>query len=58
MIYPISLQEYMDKISKKYQSLPGGPEKEKLWLEIKEIAEKAYPTVVIEDISNNENKSE
>jgi hypothetical protein len=54
MIIPISLQEYMSIIARKFQNLPEGEEKENLWLEIKKIADRQYPTVIVEDISNNQ----
>jgi hypothetical protein len=60
MITPISLEEYMSIIARKYQHLPEGAEKENLWLEIKKIAERSNPTVIIEDLTNNQkpNKNE
>tara|TARA_R110002049_G_C9014455_1_gene550895 strand:- start:160 stop:354 length:195 start_codon:yes stop_codon:yes gene_type:complete len=58
MIHPISLNEYMTKIAKRYQNMPESPEKEKLWLEIKRIADGLYPTVKIEDISKNNEEEE
>jgi hypothetical protein len=38
--------------------MPEGKEKENLWLEIKKIAEKQYPTVIIEDLTDNEEPNE
>lgn len=54
MIIPINLEEYMSIIARKYQHMPEGKEKDDLWLEIKKIAERQYPTVIVEDISNNQ----
>jgi len=58
MIIPINLEEYMSIIARKYQYMPEGKEKENLWLEIKKIAEKQYPTVIIEDLTDNEEPNE
>ena len=58
MIIPINLEEYMSIIARKYQHMPEGKEKENLWLEIKKIAEKQYPTVIIEDLTDNEEPNE
>jgi len=54
MITPISLEEYMSIIARKYQYILDGEEKENLWLEIKKIADRQYPTVIIEDLTNNQ----
>lgn len=43
----------MSIIARKYQYMPDGEEKENLWLEIKKIADRQYPTVIVEDISKN-----
>lgn len=53
MIIPINLTEYMSIIARKYQNMPEGKEKEELWLEIKNIAERQYPCIKIDDISDN-----
>ena len=54
MIIPSNLTEYMSVIARKYQDMPEGKEKEELWQEIKRIAERVYPTIKVDDISNNE----
>ena len=57
MIVPIGIKEYMDKISRKYHSLPEGEEKDMLFKEIVRVAEWQFPTIKLEDISeNNEEK--
>ena len=53
MITPINIEEYMSIIASKYQNMPEGKEKENLWLEIKKIAEKNYPIITIEDLTND-----
>lgn len=53
MITPIIIEESMSIIARKYQYMPDGEEKENLWLEIKKIADRQYPTVIVEDISKN-----
>lgn len=42
----------MDIISKKYQRLPEGTEKEELWEEILRLAEMSQPKVTIERIDD------
>lgn len=54
MITPINIQEYMSIIARKYQHMPEGKEKDDLWLEIKQIADRQYPSIQIDDISDNE----
>jgi hypothetical protein len=54
MIKPINLEEYMSVITRKYQYMPEGEEKNNLWLEIKKLAEKQYPSIQIDEISDDD----
>lgn len=54
LIIQINLKEYMSIIARKYQNMPEGKEKDDLWLEIKKIADREYPSVIIEDLTNNQ----
>ena len=58
MILPITLTEYFEKLNREYNSMPDGVEKEAFWREIEKVVNKYFPSVKIEDVTEENSKEE